>query len=109
MANGDESLETQRVSDTDDIVGEFLESIRLDLMRFVGLAIPAYVISHGFKSSLCQDGELVSPAVPALGPAVTKDDQRAITLHGKPQCHAVGYNGSEFQLSEHAVVNGDTQ
>ena len=109
MANGDESLETQRVSDADDISGEFLEGIRLDLMRFVRLAIPPHVISDRCKSSLGQDGELVPPAVPALRPAVTKDDQRAITLHGKPKPHTIGDNGSKFQLSENVDFNGDAQ
>ena len=96
MANGDESLETQRVSNADYIGREFLEGIRLDLMRFVRLAIPPHVISDRCKSSLGQDGELVPPAVPALRPAVRKNNQRPITLHGKPQRHAVGCNASEL-------------
>jgi hypothetical protein len=40
---------------------------------------------------------------------VTKDDQRAITLHGKPKPHTIGDNGSKFQLSENVDFNGDAQ
>jgi hypothetical protein len=40
---------------------------------------------------------------------VAKDDQRAITLHGKPKPHTIGYNGSKFQLSENVNFNSDAQ
>jgi hypothetical protein len=109
MTNGDEPLETEHVSDADDISGEFLEGIRLDLMRFVRLAITSNVVGDRLKSRSGEDGELVSPAVPALRPAVAKDDQRAITLHGKPKPHTIGDNGSKFQLSENVDFNGDAQ
>jgi len=46
-------------------------------MRFIGFTVTADVVGDRSESGIGEYWELMSPAIPTLGPTVTENDQRA--------------------------------
>jgi len=77
------------VGNTNHIRCKFCKCVGLNGMWLIRLAVTTHVISNGREASVCDGRNLVTPAVPALWPAVTKDNKWPFTLNSEAMAEAI--------------------
>ena len=92
VADNHKPLVVQGVGNTDHILGQLDDIIRLNGLGPVAAAIAALVRHRNLKAGLDQRVDLVPPQIPALREAVEKNHQRPRALNHGPQPDTVCLN-----------------
>jgi hypothetical protein len=99
VANDHSRLGVKGVEQADHVANEVEESILIDRVRAITLAIAAHVRRHDMEAGLSQRRELVAPGIPALWEAVTEEDKRPYSLLSDMHAQAIGLDYTVLYLS----------
>ena len=86
-------LEAEGVEEPVDIGANHARAVVTWVRRLVCVPVAAHVGSDGAEAVVGEELELVTPAVPEFGPAVTHDDGEAFASFGDVHVDAVGADG----------------
>ena len=89
-----------------DVGAHLLDRIGLDRSRLVAAAIAAHIGRGHAITGLRKSRNLMTPGIPALGPAVHQHDQRSLSRKSHAQLNAIGLDGHKFRFGLHGRLHG---
>ena len=108
MPDQESPIFAKRLHQPDKVGHEIDDVIRLDLVRRVGVAVPALVWRHDAEAGSREDWDLVAPAIPGFRPSMAEEHERTIALlyivHADPV--GVGVTVAEFGCHVSATSDG---
>jgi hypothetical protein len=98
VANNDEPLMTERISQSYDVVRQLDDVVGFDLRRTVAAAVAALVWRDDLEPGFNKRVNLMSPEIPALREAVQENDQGAFAFDNGAQPNAVRFDQLKFAI-----------